>query len=53
MGFILDKFILLDVEKQQSIEKVKKNLQSEEAIIHYKDEVIDKYAENALTEYQM
>lgn len=53
MGFILDKFILLEVEKEQSIEKVKSNLQSEEAIIHYREDVIDKYALNALTEYQM
>ena len=53
MGLVLDKFILLEVEKQQSIEKVKSNLQSEEAIIHYREELIDKYAQNALTEYQM
>ena len=44
---------MLDIAESQSIEKVKKNLKSEEAIISFKDDVIDKYAENALTEFKM
>jgi hypothetical protein len=53
MGIILDKFLLLDVANGQSIEKVTKNLKSEEAVIQFRDEVIDQFAENALTEYRM
>lgn len=53
MDFLVDKFILLDVSATQSIEKVQKNLKSEEAVIQFRDEVIEKYAHNALTEYQM
>ena len=44
MGIISDKFLLLNVEDSISIEKVKKNLQSEEAVIHYKEEEIDHLA---------
>ena len=36
MGIIPDKFILLHIKNYETIEKVKKNLKSEEAIIEYK-----------------
>ena len=44
MGIIPDKFILLNIENNVTIEKVRKNLMSEEAIIHYKEDEIDALA---------
>lgn len=48
-----DKLIMLDVGEGQSIEKVKKNLKSEDEIIHFKEEDIEKFASNALSEYKL
>lgn len=44
MKLLPDKFILLNVSSSQSIEKVKKNLKSEETMIKYKLEDIDNLA---------
>ena len=41
LGIIPDKFFLLDVAHNQSIEKVGKNLRSEENVVQFKDEVIE------------
>jgi hypothetical protein len=40
MGIIPDNFFLLDVAHGQSIEKVCKNLQSDEAVVQFREEVI-------------
>jgi adenylate kinase len=53
MGIIPDKFILLHIKHQVTIEKVKKNLKSEESLIQYPDEEIDSLARSALTEYKV
>ena len=53
MKIIPDKFILLEVSNSVSIEKIKKNLQSEENLISYKEEEIDSLANAALQEYKI
>ncbi len=53
MEVIPDKFILLHIKHNITIEKVKKNLKSEESLVHYKEEEIDMLARTALTEYKM
>lgn len=53
MGIIPDKFIMLDVAENLSIEKVKKNLKSEDEIIQFKEEDIDRLAQHALTEFKL
>ena len=53
MGIIPDKFFLLDVAHSLSIDKVCKNLMSEEAVIQFKDDMIEQVAENALSEYKL
>ena len=53
MKIIPDKFILLDVENERSIEKIKKNLKQEENLVHFKDEEIESLAEAALQEYRI
>jgi hypothetical protein len=53
MGVIPDKFILLHIKNDVTIDKVKKNLKSEESLIHYREDEIDKLAVSALTEYKV
>jgi len=53
MGIIPDKFIMLDIGENASIEKVKKNLKSEDEIIQFKEEDIEKFSSNALAEYKL
>ena len=53
MRILPDKFILLNVSTSKSIEKVKKNLKSEESIVKYKPEEIDSLAQSAVDEYKL
>jgi adenylate kinase len=53
MRILPDKFILLNVTSSQSIEKVKKNLKSEESIVKYKAEEIDQLSKSAINEYKL
>lgn len=53
LGIFPDKFILLDVAESISIDKVKRNLKSEDEIIHFLEEDVEQIAENALTEYRL
>ena len=53
MKIIPDKFILLDVSNEASIEKIKKNLKSEESIVKYKEQQIDSLSVSALKEYKL
>lgn len=53
MGIIPDKFFLLDVAHNLSIDKVCKNLMSEEAVVQFKDDMIEQVAENALSEFKL
>ena len=53
MGIIPDKFFLLDVFHNLSIDKVCKNLMSEEAVVQFKEDMIEQLAENALSEYKL
>mmetsp|Transcript_22934 Transcript_22934/g.17382 ORF Transcript_22934/g.17382 Transcript_22934/m.17382 type:complete len:219 (+) Transcript_22934:358-1014(+) len=53
MGNIPDKFILLNIKSNVTVEKLKRNLTSEEQVIHYLPEQIDMLARNALTEYKI
>ena len=53
MGIIPNKFILLHIKQNITIEKVKKNLKSEESLIHYREDEIDRLAKTALTEYRV
>lgn len=48
-----DKFILLDIGENISVDKVKRNLKSEDEIINFGDDEINEFAENALTEYRL
>ena len=45
--------MLLDIAKEISIEKVKRNLRSEEAPITYPPEEIEQIAESSLLEYKL
>lgn len=53
MKILPDKFILLNVASSKSIEKIKKNLKSEESIVKYKPEEIDIVAKSALNEFKL
>ena len=53
MKIIPDKLILLNVSGSVSTEKIRKNLKSDESLIHYKDEEIGTFAQSALLEYQV
>jgi len=53
MGVIPDKFILLDIGENISIDKVKRNLKSDDEIIQFSEDDIEQFAENALTEYRL
>ena len=53
MGVIPDKFILIDIHHDITIDKVKRNLKSEESLIKYKEEEIGALAEASLTEYKL
>jgi adenylate kinase len=53
MGIVPDKFVLLEVGENISIDKVKRNLKSEDEIIQFQEDDIDQFAENALTEYKL
>jgi adenylate kinase family enzyme len=53
MGIVPDKFIMLDIAESISIDKVKRNLKSEDEIIQFQEDEIELFAENALTEYRL
>ena len=53
MGVVPDKFIMLDIGENISIDKVKRNLKSEDEIMQFKEEDVDQIAVNALTEYRL
>ena len=53
MGVVPDKFVLLDIGENISIDKVKRNLKSEDEIIQFQEDDIEQFAENALTEYRL
>jgi hypothetical protein len=53
MSVVPDKFILLDITENVSIDKVKRNLKSEDEIIQFQEEDIDQFSVNALTEYRL
>lgn len=53
MGIIPDKFILLDVEEDSTIDKIKQNLMSEESIMKYEETQIDELAIRAHQEYKL
>jgi SpoVK/Ycf46/Vps4 family AAA+-type ATPase len=53
MKIIPDKFIILNISNSASIEKIKKNLRSEETLVTYQEEDIDIFAESALQEYKV
>ena len=53
MGNVPDKFIMLDIAESISIDKVKRNLKSEDEIIQFQEDEIELFAENALTEYRL
>jgi hypothetical protein len=53
MGVVPDKFILLDIAENVSIDKVKRNLKSEDEIIQFEEDDIEQFAENALTEFRL
>lgn len=53
MNIIPDKFIMLDIGESLSVDKVKRNLKSEDEIINFGEEEITSYAYNALTEYRL
>jgi len=53
MGIVPDKFIMLDIGESISVDKVKRNLKSEDEIINFGEEEINEYADNALTEYRL
>ena len=53
MGIVPDKFILLDVGESISVDKVKRNLKSEDEIINFGEDEINEFADNALTEYRL
>ncbi len=44
---------MLDIGENVSIDKVKRNLKSEDEIIQFQEEEIEQFAENALTEYRL
>jgi hypothetical protein len=52
MGIIPDKFIMLDLEESASMDKIQRNLKSEDEIMPFKSEDIDKFAINAIAEYK-
>jgi adenylate kinase len=53
MGIIPDKFILLNVDEESSIEKIKQNLLSEDNAMKYEDERVDEMAIRAHREYTL
>lgn len=54
MGLIPDKFFMLNIgDGNISIDKVKRNLKSENEIIQFQKDDIEAFAENALTEYRL
>jgi hypothetical protein len=53
MGVVPDKFILLDIAEHVSIDKVKRNLKSEDEIIQFEEDDIEQFVENALTEFRL
>lgn len=53
MGVIPDKFILLDIAENISVDKVKRNLKSEDEIIQFQEDDVEQFSENALTEYRL
>ena len=53
MGIVPDKFIMLDIVENISMDKVKRNLKSEDEIINFQEEDVENIAENALTEYRL
>lgn len=53
MGIVPDKFIMLDIVENISMDKVKRNLKSEDEIINFQEEDIENIAVNALTEYRL
>jgi adenylate kinase family enzyme len=53
MGIVPDKFILLDIAENLSQDKVKRNLKSEDEIIHFNEDDVENIAENALTEFRL
>lgn len=53
MSVVPDKFILLDVAENISIDKVKRNLKSDDEIIQFQEEDIEQFSVNALTEYRL
>ena len=53
MSIVPDKFILLDVNESISVDKVKRNLKSEDEIINFGEDEINDIADNALTEYRL
>ena len=53
MSVVPDKFILLDIAENVSIDKVKRNLKSDDEIIQFQEEDIEQFSVNALTEYRL
>jgi hypothetical protein len=50
---IPDKFVLLDIAEAVTLDKVKRNLRSEDEIIQFQEDDIEAFSENALTEYRL
>ena len=53
MSVVPDKFILLDIAENVSIDKVKRNLKSDDEIIQFQEEDIEQFSLSALTEYRL
>lgn len=53
MSVVPDKFILLDIAENISIDKVKRNLKSDDEIIQFQEEDVEHLSVNALTEYRL
>lgn len=53
MSVVPDKFIMLDITENISIDKVKRNLKSDDEIIQFQEEDIEQLSVNALTEYRL
>jgi hypothetical protein len=53
MKVIPDKFIMLHIKNDVTIDTVKRKLKSEDSQIQYKQEEVDQIARSALTEYKV
>ncbi len=51
MGILPDKFILLQIDEETSIEKVRRNLKNEEQPIKFESADFERIARNAVHEY--